>query len=96
VRWVVANYIVIHVDVRGAGASPGVLDPLSPRETEDYAIAITWAARQPRSSGKAGLLGTSFLAINQYSGEARKRAMSRAGDSPKWRRYSRLNCDGLS
>jgi NAD(P)-dependent dehydrogenase (short-subunit alcohol dehydrogenase family) len=27
---------------------------------------------------------------------ARKRAMSRAGDSPKWRRYWRVNCDGLS
>ncbi|AMV48422.1 esterase [Paraburkholderia caribensis] len=65
-RWVANGYIVIHADVRGAGASPGVLDPFSPRETEDYATLITWAAHQPWSSGKVGLLGTSFQAINQY------------------------------
>lgn len=65
-RWVADGYIVIHADVRGAGASPGVLDPFSPRETEDYATLITWAAHQPWSSGKVGLLGTSFQAINQY------------------------------
>lgn len=65
-RWVANGYIVIHADVRGAGASPGVLDPFSPRETEDYATLITWAARQPWSSGKVGLLGTSYQAINQY------------------------------
>lgn len=65
-RWIPNGYIVIHADVRGAGASPGVLDPFSPRETEDYATLITWAAHQPWSSGKVGLLGTSFHAINQY------------------------------
>ncbi|CAG9262498.1 Cocaine esterase [Paraburkholderia unamae] len=65
-RWVADGYIVIHADVRGAGASPGVLDPFSPREIEDYATLITWAARQAWSSGKVGLLGTSFQAINQY------------------------------
>lgn len=65
-RWVADGYIVIHADVRGAGASPGVLDPFSPRETEDYATLITWASRQAWSSGKVGLLGTSFQAINQY------------------------------
>lgn len=65
-RWVANGYIVIHADVRGAGASPGVLDPFSPRETEDYATLITWAAHEPWSSGKIGLLGTSFQAINQY------------------------------
>ncbi|GBQ99713.1 putative acyl esterase [Acetobacter nitrogenifigens DSM 23921 = NBRC 105050] len=65
-RWVANGYIVVHADVRGAGASPGVLDPFSPRETEDYATLIAWAAHQPWSSGKVGLLGTSFQAINQY------------------------------
>lgn len=65
-RWVADGYIVIHADVRGAGASPGVLDPFSRRETEDYATLITWAAHQAWSSGKVGLLGTSFQAINQY------------------------------
>ncbi len=32
--------------MRSAGASPGVLDPFSPRETEDYATLITWGAHQ--------------------------------------------------
>jgi predicted acyl esterase len=65
-RWVPNGYVVIHADVRGAGASPGLLDPMSARETEDYATLITWAAHQPWSTGKVGLLGTSFHAINQY------------------------------
>uniref|UniRef100_UPI002AB2F883 CocE/NonD family hydrolase n=1 Tax=Burkholderia cenocepacia TaxID=95486 RepID=UPI002AB2F883 len=45
-RWVPNGYVVIHADVRGAGASPGVLDPFSPRETQDYATLISWAAHQ--------------------------------------------------
>ncbi len=65
-RWVPNGYIVIQADLRGAGASPGVLDPMSRRETEDYATLITWAAHQPWSTGKVGLLGTSYQAINQY------------------------------
>jgi putative CocE/NonD family hydrolase len=65
-RWVPNGYVVIHADVRGAGASPGVLDPFSPRETHDYATLITWAAHEPWSTGKVGLLGTSYQAINQY------------------------------
>jgi uncharacterized protein len=65
-RWVPNGYVVIHADVRGAGASPGILDPFSARETEDYATLITWAAHQPWSTGKVGLLGTSYQAINQY------------------------------
>lgn len=65
-RWVPEGYIVIHVDSRGAGASPGMLDPFSPREIEDYATLITWAAHQPWSNGKVGLFGTSYQAINQW------------------------------
>lgn len=65
-RWVANGYVVIHADVRGAGASPGILDVFSPLETQDYATLITWAAHQSWSTGKVGLLGTSFQAINQY------------------------------
>jgi len=59
-RWVQDGYIVIAADSRGTGASPGMLDPFSPREIEDYATLITWASRQPWSTGKVGLLGTSY------------------------------------
>lgn len=70
-RWVPDGYIIIHADSRGAGQSPGTLQPFSPRETEDYDNLITWAARQPWSNGKVGLLGTSYYAINQWMVAAR-------------------------
>ena len=65
-RWVPHGYVVITVDGRGSGQSPGYLDPFSPRETQDYYEAIEWAAAQPWSNGKVGLLGISYLAIKQW------------------------------
>jgi predicted acyl esterase len=65
-RWVPDGYVVIRVDSRGAGRSPGYLDIFSPRETRDYYECIEWAAAQPWSSGKVGLLGVSYYAINQW------------------------------
>lgn len=61
-RWIPDGYVIIHVDGRGTGKSPGYLSPNSSRETQDYNEAITWAASQPWSSGKVGLIG-----ISQYS-----------------------------
>lgn len=71
-RWVPDGYVIIHADSRGSNASPGLLDPFSPRHTEDFATLITWAARQPWSSGKVGLLGISYYAINQWQVAARQ------------------------
>jgi predicted acyl esterase len=71
-RWVQDGYIVIAADSRGTGASPGMLDPLSPREIEDYATLINWASNQPWSTGKVGLIGTSYHAINQWLVAARQ------------------------
>jgi hypothetical protein len=65
-RWVPDGYVVISVDGRGSGQSPGYLDPFSPRETQDYHDAIEWAAVQPWSSGKVGLIGISYLSIKQW------------------------------
>jgi uncharacterized protein len=65
-KWVPDGYVVIRVDSRGAGRSPGYLDIFSPRETLDYYLCIEWAAAQPWSSGKVGLLGVSYYAINQW------------------------------
>jgi putative CocE/NonD family hydrolase len=65
-RWIPEGYAVMVVDVRGSGKSPGLLDSLSPRETSDYYDVIEWAGVQPWSSGKVGLLGTSYLAMNQW------------------------------
>ncbi len=65
-RWVPDGYVVIAVDGRGSGQSPGYLDPFSPRETQDFYDAIEWAAVQSWSSGKVGLIGISYLAIKQW------------------------------
>ena len=35
-KWVPDGYVIIRVDSRGAGRSPGYLDIFSPRETRDY------------------------------------------------------------
>lgn len=71
-RWIPDGYVIIHADSRGSNASPGLLDPFSPRHTEDYATLITWAAHQPWSNGKVGLLGISYYAINQWQVAARQ------------------------
>ncbi|MEK9661877.1 MAG: CocE/NonD family hydrolase [Alphaproteobacteria bacterium] len=65
-RWVPDGYVVVAVDSRGSGKSPGYLDPLSPVETRDYAEAIDWAGVQAWSTGKVGLLGVSYLATKQW------------------------------
>ena len=64
--WVSWGYAVVRVDCRGAGRSPGYLDPFSPREVRDYAEAIEWAGTQPWSNGRVGLCGISYYAINQW------------------------------
>src|SRR5689334_10731659 len=64
--WVPHGYVVIAVDSRGAGRSPGRLDPNSPAEFRDFYDAIEWAAAQPWSSGKVGLLGISYYAAGQW------------------------------
>jgi uncharacterized protein len=64
--WVPWGYAVVRVDSRGAGRSPGHLDIFSPRETLDYYHAIEWAGTRPWSSGKVGLNGISYYAINQW------------------------------
>ncbi|MBV9230444.1 MAG: CocE/NonD family hydrolase, partial [Chloroflexi bacterium] len=66
-RWVPAGYAVLRVDSRGAGRSPGLLDPFSPREDRDFYLAIEWAASQLWCNGKVGLCGISYYAMNQWS-----------------------------
>ncbi|NEW37713.1 CocE/NonD family hydrolase [Nocardia cyriacigeorgica] len=64
--WTAAGYAVVRVDSRGSGASPGHLEILSDQETRDYYEAIEWAGVQPWSTGKVGLCGISYYAINQW------------------------------
>jgi len=65
-KWVPDGYACVRVDSRGAGCSPGVLDLWSAREAEDLYACVEWAALEPWSSGKVGLNGISYYAMNQW------------------------------
>ena len=65
-KWVPDGYACVRVDSRGAGRSPGFLDLWSAREARDLYACIEWAALQPWSSGKVGLNGISYYAMNQW------------------------------
>ncbi len=65
-KWVPHGYACVRVDSRGAGRSPGFIDPFSPRETKDFYQCIEWAGVQEWSSGKVGLNGISYYGINQW------------------------------
>jgi putative CocE/NonD family hydrolase len=58
-----ADYVVIHVDARGTGASFGRRDiEWSPEEIGDYGEILKWIAQQPWSNGKVGSYGISYVA----------------------------------
>jgi predicted acyl esterase len=65
-KWVPDGYACVRVDSRGAGRSEGLLDVWSRRETQDLHRCIEWAAAQPWCSGRVGLNGISYLAMNQW------------------------------
>jgi predicted acyl esterase len=65
-KWVPHDYVCVRVDSRGCGRSPGYVDPFSPRETRDFIACIAWAGEQSWSTGKVGLNGISYYAINQW------------------------------
>jgi len=65
-KWVRAGYVCVRVDSRGAGRSPGYVDPFSPRETRDLYECIEWAGVQSWSNGKVGINGISYYGINQW------------------------------
>jgi predicted acyl esterase len=71
-KWVCDGYVCIRVDSRGAGRSPGLLDPWSERESRDICEAIAWAAAQPWSSGKVGMNGISYYGMNQWFAASRR------------------------
>jgi len=64
--WVPKGYAAVRVDGRCSGKSPGQCEPWSLAESVDFYDAIEWAAAQQWCSGKVGLLGISYFAINQW------------------------------
>ncbi len=64
--WVPYGYVIVRVDSRGSGKSPGHLFPMSLKESEDYYDAIEWAGTQSWSNGKVGMAGISYFAMIQW------------------------------
>ena len=66
-KWVPDGYVCLRIDSRGAGHSPGYLDVWCERETQDLYQCVEWAGTQPWSSGKVGINGISYYAMNQWT-----------------------------
>lgn len=72
VFWTSKGYVVVRVDERGLGQSPGLLDTMSKGTSECFFEVIEWAADQSWSTGKVGLLGISYYAGTQWRVAARR------------------------
>jgi uncharacterized protein len=51
-KWVSDGYALVRVDSRGAGRSPGFLDPLSDREIRDMYECVEWAGTSRGATAK--------------------------------------------
>ena len=69
-KWVPDGYAIVRIDSRGAGRSPGHLDVWSAREAQDLNACVEWAGTQAWSSGKVGIHGISYYAMNQWNAGA--------------------------
>ena len=58
------GYVQLVVDVRGTGASEGVLCVFCKREQRDAGEVVRWAAKQPWSNGSVVSYGASYAAIS--------------------------------
>ena len=65
-KWVPDGFVLVRVDSRGAGRSPGTLDVWSAREAQDLYACVEWAGTQSWSNGKVGINGISYYAMNQW------------------------------
>ena len=65
--WTARGYILVFVDTRGTGRSPGQTEIWSKQEAYDYYDAIEWAGVQPWGTGKVGLAGVSYYALTQWT-----------------------------
>jgi putative CocE/NonD family hydrolase len=72
VFWARHGYAIVRADERGLGQSPGFLDTMSRGTSECFFDVVEWAADQPWSSGKVGLLGISYYAGTQWRVAARR------------------------
>jgi len=71
-RWVPDGYVVLRIDSRGAGWSPGLLWPRNPLEYDDIAESVEWAASQSWSNGRVGIMGISYYAVMAWAAAERQ------------------------
>jgi predicted acyl esterase len=64
--WVSHGYAVVNPDARGAGKSQGDIHAWGSVDGQDGYDVIEWIAKQPWSTGKVALHGTSWLAMAQW------------------------------
>ena len=75
-RWASKGYVYVIQDVRGRGDSDGEFYPLV-TEAEDGYDTIGWLAAQPWSTGKVGMLGSSYLGwVQLYAATLRPPALA--------------------
>jgi uncharacterized protein len=67
------GYASLRVDIRGSGASSGVLvDEYTEAEQEDVCHALSWIAAQPWCSGSIGMIGLSWGGFAALQAAARR------------------------
>jgi predicted acyl esterase len=55
------GYAVVFMDLRGTGLSSGCLNTLGRADQSDLRDAVEWAAAQPWSNGRVGMIGHSYV-----------------------------------
>ncbi|EMC98761.1 hypothetical protein BAUCODRAFT_120063 [Baudoinia panamericana UAMH 10762] len=70
--WTSQGFAVVRADEVGIGQSPGSMNTMSKSTTDAFVQLIEWAADQPWSNGKIGLLGISYFAGSQWRVAARR------------------------
>lgn len=72
--YVRGGYVIAYAQVRGSGSSAGTLPSreYSDEELDDAMTMIDWLARQPWSTGRVGMFGTSWSGFNALMVAARR------------------------
>ena len=65
------GYAVVMFDLRGTGHSEGCLDHLGPHDAKDLKTVVEWAASQPWSNGRVGMIGHSYVGATQVVAAAK-------------------------
>ncbi|MBQ8662676.1 MAG: CocE/NonD family hydrolase [Eubacterium sp.] len=91
--WVPDGYVVMTVDSRGLGNTPGEYLQFGRPEANDYYDAIEWAGTQEWSNGNVGIYGGSFYAMNGFNAMSLqpphlKACIPLCGDMDPYRDYS--------